>query len=150
VRDADSMQIEGMTVPAPIKLLLVEDNQADAKLMRLWFGRCLAVAAVTHVTHGWQALQLVRGDSELATGKRPDLVLLDSNLPDMLGLDVLAELRRDPGLTQFDVLILTGTFNVDDAQRARELGAYGYQLKPPDMDAFEALVKQVEAYAANR
>jgi CheY-like chemotaxis protein len=132
-----------------INLLLVEDNPADVKLMRLWFRQSAAIAEVHAVSHGADALRLLRRQAEFQHHARPHLVVVDSNLPDMLGIELLSEIRQDRDLSQTDVLMLSGSFDAADSQLARELGAMDYRAKPADLDGFSALVKFVEQWAAN-
>jgi DNA-binding response OmpR family regulator len=74
-------------------------------------------------------------------------VLLDSHLPDLHGLEILAELRRNPELAGIGVFVLSGTFHPDDSRRALELGADDYMAKPFEADDFERLVQRIEEFA---
>jgi chemotaxis family two-component system response regulator Rcp1 len=135
---------------AGMNVLIVDDCQADTKLLQLWLRDCRAIGSLSLASAGRTALRYVRGEGEFQSRVRPELVLLDSNLPDMHGLDVLEELKRDPHLADIGFFVLSGTFHENDARRARELGAVEYRIKPFEADDFEAFVRRIEEYWASR
>jgi chemotaxis family two-component system response regulator Rcp1 len=129
-----------------LHILIVDDSQADSKLMQLWLRDSQSIGSVHHISVGQDALRYIRGEGEFADRVRPDLVLLDSNLADTHGLDVLEELKQDATTRDIGFLVLSGTFNETDAHRARELNAIEYRIKPFDVDDFENFVRRIDEY----
>jgi DNA-binding response OmpR family regulator len=132
-----------------LQLLIVEDSLADAKLLRLWLGRSPVIGGIEVVRDGSTAMRYLRAEGEFAQRVSPDLVLLDSQLPDLNGLELLEQIRNVPS-GGFAVLMLSGARNSEAAQRAHELGAIGYLIKPSDVDEFADLVKRIEGFAVSR
>jgi len=129
-----------------IEILLVEDSASDAKLIDRWL-RGSALVRDIHVVHdGEAALDFLRGKGQFAHRVRPDLVLLDLNLPRMSGLEVLTEIKRDSKLAGIPVVILSSTVFADDQQQAENLQAGLFVPKPSDADEFTALVQSLEAF----
>ncbi len=130
----------------PFEILLVEDDPADAGLAKraLRDGRILC--NVTHVRDGVEAMEHLRRHGSFAGAPRPDLILLDLNMPRMDGREVLQELKADDELKTIPVVILT-TSDVDrDVNASYLLGANSFITKPMDMDAFFDAVKSIEEY----
>jgi chemotaxis family two-component system response regulator Rcp1 len=130
----------------PIQVLLVEDNPADADLM------CEAIASgkllldVTTVRDGAAAIQYLRGEGRYADAVRPDLILLDLNLPKMDGRQVLATIKADAELRGIPVVVLTSSTAERDIVQSYNLGANCYVIKPVDLKAFQGIVKDVENF----
>ena len=130
----------------PIQVLLVEDNPADADLM------CEAIASgrllldVTTVRDGAAAIQYLRGEGRYADAVRPDLILLDLNLPKMDGRQVLATIKADAELRGIPVVVLTSSTAERDIVQSYNLGANCYVIKPVDLKAFQSIVKDVENF----
>jgi len=131
----------------PLNLLLVDDSQADARLMQLWLQKSQVIGDLRVAVSGSQALGMLRREGEYASVPRPDLVLLDVNLPDMQAWDILQIVRGDPALADLAVLILTGTLADADARRAKDFHVISYLAKPFDADEFAALVREIESFA---
>jgi CheY-like chemotaxis protein len=130
----------------PFEILLVEDDPADAGLAKraLRDGRILC--NVGHVRDGVEAMEYLRRQGPFAGAARPDLILLDLNMPRMDGREVLQELKADDELKTIPVVILT-TSDVDrDVNASYLLGANSFITKPMDMDAFFDAVKSIEEY----
>lgn len=130
----------------PFEILLVEDDPADAGLAKraLRDGRILC--NVAHVRDGVEAMGYLRRQGPFAGAARPDLILLDLNMPRMDGREVLQELKADEELKTIPVVILT-TSDVDrDVNASYLLGANSFITKPMDMDAFFDAVKSIEEY----
>lgn len=130
----------------PFEILLVEDDPADAGLATraLRDGRILC--NVGHVRDGVEAMEYLRRQGSFAGAARPDLILLDLNMPRMDGREVLQELKADDDLKTIPVVILT-TSDVDrDVNASYLLGANSFITKPMDMDAFFDVVKSIEEY----
>ncbi len=127
----------------PVTVLLVEDNPADAHLLRLSLSErtraCLEVA-----TDGEQALERLRHRS--AEGVRPSLVILDLNLPRKDGREVLREMRSDPELRRVPVVILTHSVDPTDVDAAYDEFASCYVVKPMELDAFRDTVASIERF----
>jgi CheY-like chemotaxis protein len=120
-------------------ILLVEDNQADALLIREALRQVDVSHPVEVVTDGAQALERLRGEE-----KRPDLVLLDLNLPRVDGREVLSQVKTDPELRDIPVIVLTTSSAPPDIAFAYSRGANAYMRKPLGMD------RLVEAAASIR
>jgi two-component system, chemotaxis family, response regulator Rcp1 len=134
------------TVARPIEILLVEDNPGDVRLTR----EALKDGKVSNRLHvvvdGVEALAFLRREGEHATAVRPDLILLDLNLPKMDGRQVLAEIKADPTLRQIPVVILTSSQAEEDICRSYDLHANCYVTKPVDLDRFMTVVRAVEDF----
>jgi CheY-like chemotaxis protein len=107
----------------------------------------LSQARIVHVVHdGVEALTYLRRDGPYATATRPDLVLLDINMPKKNGFAVMQELKADPHLQSLPVIILTTSEREEDISRAYANGACSYIRKPVDLDAFHTLLERFELY----
>lgn len=130
---------------APINILLIEDDSADIRLTR----EALADSKVSNelfvATSGPEALKLLRGEGAEAV-PRPDLILLDLNMPGMNGREVLEELKNDPVLQTIPVTVLTTSQAEEDIVRSYELRANAYVTKPVDLDQFLKVVRSVEEF----
>ena len=131
---------------APIEILLVEDNPGDARLTR----EALKDGRVHHNLHvvsdGVEALAFLRGTGVHADAPRPDLILLDLNIPKMDGRQVLAEIKVDPDLVRIPVVVLTTSKAEEDIARSYDLHANCYINKPVDLDQFMTVVKAIEDF----
>ena len=130
----------------PIQILLVEDQPADVRLTKeiLADGK---VANDVHVaTDGEQAMAFLRRQGEFAGSPRPDLVLLDLNLPRMDGREVLAEIKSDPDLLRTPVIVLTTSSAERDVLDAYKHRANAYVTKPIDLDEFVSAVASIEQF----
>jgi two-component system, chemotaxis family, response regulator Rcp1 len=132
--------------PRPIEILLVEDNSGDVELTI----EALKEARVRNNLHvaadGEQALQFVRQQEQYGNSPRPDLVLLDLNLPRKAGREVLAEMKADPGLRRIPVVVLTTSAEEADVLAAYNLHANAYITKPVDLDQFLGVVRSIEDF----
>jgi two-component system, chemotaxis family, response regulator Rcp1 len=130
----------------PVEILLVEDNPGDVRLTReaLREGKVrnnLYVAA-----DGVEALRFLRREGEHAEAVRPDLILLDLNLPRKDGREVLEEIKEDPQLRLIPVVVLTSSQAEQDICRAYDLHANCYVTKPVDLDRFITVVQTIENF----
>lgn len=131
---------------APFDILLVEDDPADAGLAKRALREGRILCRVNHVRDGVEALEYLRRQDRYAGASRPDLILLDLNMPRMDGRAVLQEMKADPDLKTIPVVVLT-TSDVDrDVNASYLLGANSFITKPMDMDAFFDAIKSVEEY----
>ncbi len=134
------------TASRPMEILLVEDNPGDVRLTReaLREGRVrnhLNVAA-----DGVEAIAYLRREGGFATAVRPDVILLDLNLPRMDGRQVLTEIKRDPALRTIPVVILSSSQADQDVSGAYGLHANCYVTKPMDLDQFISVVRSIEDF----
>jgi CheY-like chemotaxis protein len=128
------------------KILHVEDNPDDVMLMNLAFNRAGVPARLHVVNDGDEAIAaLQNGDG----GMQPVCVLLDVKLPRISGLEVLAWIRNQPRLKRLPVILLTSSSQTADINRAYDLGANSFLVKPPDLDSLTQLVKTVAHYWVN-
>jgi CheY-like chemotaxis protein len=138
--------VHSIDAVAPIEILLVEDNPGDVRLTR----EALKDGRVHHNLHvvadGVEALAFLRGTGVHAGAPRPDLILLDLNIPKMDGRQVLAEIKVDPDLVRIPVVVLTTSKAEEDIARSYDLHANCYINKPVDLDQFMTVVKAIEDF----
>lgn len=136
-----------MSAPgSPVEILLVEDNPGDVRLTR----EALRDAKVRNHLHvvddGVRAVEFLRGQGDYASAVRPDLILLDLNLPRMSGLEVLQEIKTDPDLLRIPVVVLTSSQAERDIASAYALHANCFVTKPVDLDHFMHVVRSLEDF----
>lgn len=130
-------------------ILLVEDNEDDVLLIRRAFRRTNLLNPLHAVEHGDAAVAWLSGTGEHADRTRfplPTLMLLDINLPRRSGLEVLEWLRHQPELRRIPVVVLTSSGERSDVNRAYELGARGYLVKPVRFEGLLEMVKTLGLY----
>ncbi len=133
-----------------IEVLLVEDSPGDIRLTQEAF-RDANIAIRLHVaTDGVEAMAFLRNEEPNEDAPRPDLILLDLNLPRMDGREVLALIKEDPSLKTIPTVILTTSEAEGDILRSYELRANCYLSKPVQLDEFEALVKSINDFWLTR
>jgi CheY-like chemotaxis protein len=130
----------------PIQVLLVEDNPADVDLMRETIEHSKLHLCVAAVKDGVEAIRYLRAEEPYTAAPRPDLILLDLNLPRMNGRQVLASVKNDADFRGIPVVVLTSSTAEQDIVQSYALGANCYVQKPVDLRAFQAIVKQVENF----
>ena len=130
----------------PIKILLVEDNPADAKLTKIAFDRIRLVNELYVAKDGIDALAYLRKDGEYAEAVRPDLILLDLNLPKKDGRQVLAEIKSDERLKAIPVVILTTSNEEKDILDTYTNHANSYITKPVDLEGFIRVIQGIEEF----
>ena len=130
----------------PIEVLLVEDNPGDVRLTR----EALKDAKVRNTLHvamdGVEALAFLRRQGKYATVPRPDLILLDLNLPKKNGREVLEEIKQDDALSHIPVVILTTSQAELDIVESYRLHANAYVTKPVDLEQFLKVVGSIEEF----
>jgi len=129
-----------------LAVLLVEDDPGDVMLVREAFAERREQGSLSVVSDGEQALAFVRGEGAYADAPRPDLVLLDLNLPRKNGREVLAEIKGDEQLATIPVVVLTTSEADEDILRSYELHANAYVTKPVDLDRFITAVRQIDDF----
>jgi two-component system, chemotaxis family, response regulator Rcp1 len=130
----------------PIDILLVEDNPADVRLTR----EALKEAKVLNTLHvaqdGMAALAFLRQEGKYAQSPRPDLILLDLNLPKRDGREVLGEIKQDERLRRIPVVVLTTSRAEEDIVRTYDLHANAYVTKPVDLNQFLKVIQSIEDF----
>jgi CheY-like chemotaxis protein len=130
----------------PIVILLVEDNPGDVRLTQEGL-RDAKVSNTMHVVQdGVEALAFLRHQGRYADSPRPDLILLDLNMPRKDGREVLAEVKADPDLRRIPVVVLTTSKAEEDILRAYNLNANCFVTKPVDFAQFVHVVKSIEHF----
>lgn len=129
-----------------IQVLLVEDSPGDVRLTREAF-RDANISINLHVaSDGVEAMAFLRKEEPFANAPRPDLILLDLNLPKMDGREVLARIKADDSLKTIPTVILTTSEAQADIIKSYELQANSYLSKPVELDAFQNLVKSINDF----
>ena len=127
-----------------IHVLLVEDNLGDVTLIMEAFKGSKRPIQLDRAKDGEEALHYLRGTGRYAEARRPDLILLDLNMPKKTGLEVLNEIKNDPKLQEIPVVILTNSKLESDVRRSYESRANFYMVKPTDLDELFAAMRYVE------
>jgi CheY-like chemotaxis protein len=130
----------------PIEVLLVEDDPGDVLLIREAFEFNKVHNNLHVVSDGEQALSYLRREGEWSEALRPDLVLLDLNLPRKDGREVLAEAKGDPALRTIPIVVLTTSEAEEDVLKSYELHANAYVTKPVDFERFVSIVRQIDDF----
>jgi CheY-like chemotaxis protein len=130
----------------PIDVLLVEDDEGDVLMTKEAFEYYKIRNRLHVVTDGEQALLFLRQAGPYADAPRPGLILLDVNLPRLSGLEVLAELKRDPDLLLIPTVMLTTSQAEEDILRSYELHANAYVSKPVDFEHFIEAIRQIDDF----
>jgi two-component system, chemotaxis family, response regulator Rcp1 len=130
----------------PIELLLVEDSPGDVRLIKEAFKESKVLNHLHVVKDGVEAIAFLRKEGQYARAARPDLILLDLNLPKKNGQEVLAEIKEDPELKRIPVIILTVSKAEEDILRSYNLHANCYITKPVELDQFLIAVKGIENF----
>ena len=134
----------GLTRPAVI--LLVEDNPADAELAMIGLRSGHHTISVHTVETGEEAMAFLRREGDRAEAPRPDLILLDLNLPGMDGSEVLQEVKSDPALRTIPVVILTTSSAPPEIHSAYSNHANAFMTKPVHLDELNNLMGQLQEY----
>lgn len=131
---------------APIKILLVEDNPADVRLTKEAMRDAKVRNRLRVARDGVEAMAFLRRQGQFAGAPRPDLILLDLNLPKKDGRDVLAEIKTDEDLRRIPVVILTTSQAEQDILRTYDLHANCYVNKPVGLDEFITVIQAIEDF----
>ena len=135
-----------MSTGKPLEILLVEDNPADVRLTREAFREGKILNNLVVAKDGVEAMDVLRGRGKFAGVPRPDLILLDLNLPRKDGREVLAEIKSDPTLMRIPVVVLTTSRAETDVLKSYNLHANCYVVKPVDLDQFITVVKSIDSF----
>ncbi len=129
-----------------IEVLLVEDDPGDVLITREAFAENKVRNHLSVVNDGVNALQFLRRQADYANAPRPDLILLDLNLPRMDGYEVLAHIKSDADLQRIPVVVLTTSDAEEDVLRSYDLHANAYVTKPVDFERFLGVVRQIDDF----
>jgi two-component system, chemotaxis family, response regulator Rcp1 len=138
------MALQTQPVHRPIKILLAEDDLADARLTFEVFKQCNIPVEIARVRDGEDALAYLRMEGEHSKATVPDIIFLDLNMPRVNGLEALAAIKSDPRLRDIPVLMLTCSRSDQDKSNAYESKANFYAVKPADLNEFFEFAKFVQ------
>ena len=130
----------------PIDVLLVEDDEGDVLMTREALEEGKVVNRLSVVGDGVEAIAYLRREEPYADATRPDLVLLDLNLPRRDGRQVLEEVKTDPDLRRIPIVVLTTSEAEEDVLRSYDLHANAYVTKPVDFDRFVEVIRQIDDF----
>lgn len=130
----------------PIDILLVEDNLGDARLTERALAESKLINNIYHVKDGVEATDFLNQANGYEDAPRPDLVLLDLNLPKKDGRDVLAQIKNDDALKMIPVVVLTSSELEQDILKSYALHANCYVTKPVNLDSFLSVVQSIEGF----
>ena len=144
------MSTEPMTEQVrPLRVLLVEDDPGDVLIAQEAMAAGRLETTLEVVTDGVEAIAYLRRENGFKDARRPDLILLDLNLPRMSGHEVLAEVKSDPELRRIPVVVLTTSQAHSDILKSYDLHASVHVSKPVDFDEFAGVVKQIDDFFGN-
>ncbi len=135
-----------MTAIKPLEILLVEDSPGDIRLTREVMKEGKILNRVSVVRDGVEAMAYLRNEGKHKDAARPDMLLLDLNLPKKNGREVLQEIKEDPDLKRIPVVVLTISKDEQDILRSYDLHANCYITKPVDLHQFISVVKAIEDF----
>jgi two-component system response regulator len=136
---------EGIKKRKSVQILMVEDNPADVFLTQeIFYESEKASYEISTAKDGIEALSYLHNMNGYGSAPQPDLILLDLNLPRMHGFDFLAEIKTDSELKIIPVCILTTSDHEADIEKAKELGAECYLIKPLDLEEFESVFSRIK------
>jgi len=129
-----------------MEILLIDDNPGDVRLMRESFKEAEMQINLHVVRDGLGAMAFLRKEDMYADRPRPDLILLDLNLPKKDGREVLIEIKQDPDLKRIPVVILTGSVSEEDVIGSYDCHANCYIIKPFELNQFIEVIKSIEKF----
>ena len=135
-----------MLNPEVIKVLVVEDNPNDVAIIKRAMRKSDVKCELYFARDGAEALDFLYQQGDFEDAPRPDLILLDLNLPKIKGLEVLAKVKADEHLRRLPVIVLTISEREEDMVKAYDSGAASYMTKPVDSKDFERLIQTVQDY----
>ena len=133
----------------PIEILLVEDNEGDIFLTKKAFSKAKIVNNIQVALNGEEAMQILRREGPYGDNKRPDIILLDINLPKKNGQEVLKEIKENPELRRIPVVILSSSKAEQDIMKSYDSYASSYIIKPVDIRQFQGVIEAIEGFWFN-
>ncbi len=133
----------------PIEILLIEDNLGDNRLTTEVFKEAEIPNNIQIVTNGLDAIEYLNQENKFKDATRPDIILLDLNIPKKDGREILAEIKKDPRFKCIPIIILTTSKSELDIKKTYENYANAYITKPIDLNNFIRVVKSIEKYWLN-
>lgn len=133
-------------MPNSRHFLIVEDNLGDARLVSLMLGELPNPPVCTHIATGSGALAYLHSEEPYQNARRPDLILLDLNLPGVNGHEVLRSIKSDPALRSIPVLILSSSRNTQDIHDCYNSHANAYLTKPIELSDTEQIVQSIQRF----
>ena len=130
----------------PVEVLLIEDNPGDVRLTQEAFKEGRVYVNLTVANDGVEAMEMLKGNGDQGAKRRPDLILLDLNLPRKNGREVLVEIKADEELRRIPVIVMTTSKAEQDIHRAYNLNANCYITKPVELDEFLNVVRSIEDF----
>lgn len=134
------------TNAAPFQILLVDDEPGDIRLTKLALAEGRFLCNVTTAGNGLEAMAVMRKEAGHDEAPTPDLVLLDLNMPQMNGREVLQAMKTDPVLARIPVVVLTTSDIERDIVSSYDLGAHGFVTKPVDMEQLFRAIHGIQEY----
>ena len=134
------------TISKSVEILLVEDSKGDIGLIEEVFEDAKIGNTLHIVEDGEEAIAFLRGEGQFSESPRPDIILLDLNLPKKDGREVLEEVKSDDELKNIPIVVLTTSKAEEDILRPYNLQANAYIIKPVDFDQFIKVVKSIESF----
>jgi len=144
--NANQPSLIEITNASAVSILLVEDNEADVLLTKKAFEKAKIANTITVVSDGEMALDFLKNRGIYKNVARPDIILLDINLPKINGKQVLKEIKEDKKLRSIPVVILSGSKSEQDILRSYDLQANGYIVKPMNKAKFHDAVDAIENF----
>jgi two-component system, chemotaxis family, response regulator Rcp1 len=138
--------INNLTNTRPAEILLVEDNEDDVELTRIGFKKSKLLLNLHHAKDGVECMEFLRKQGAYGNAPRPDLILLDLNMPRMDGREVLAEIVADEALCNLPVIVLTTSTDDEEIAKMYNLRCSSYLAKPVDFDQFLHVVQSLADY----
>jgi two-component system response regulator len=138
--------INNLTNTRPAEILLVEDNENDVELTRIGFKKSKLLLNLHHAKDGVECMEFLRKQGAYADAPRPDLILLDLNMPRMNGREVLKEVVADEALCTLPVIVLTTSTDDEEILKMYKLRCSSYIVKPVDLDQFLRVVQSLADY----
>ena len=129
-----------------VRVLLADDSEDDELIVRELLSDCEGLDLQASVRNGSEALAYLRNEGEYVREERPELLLLDINMPGKNGFEVLAEMKADKKLSAIPVVMLTTSRLDDDVVKSYEKGACGYLVKPDDFVSYSSLIGKFSTY----
>ncbi|MEI6706865.1 MAG: response regulator [Methylococcales bacterium] len=143
------MRLTLMTYQHTIEILLLEDEAADAYLVKVALKENKAHAHLHHVSDGREGIDFLQKNGDYSNALRPDLILLDLNMPRMNGYEFLAAVKSDERFKSIPTVVLTTSDVESDIVCAYQLGAASYITKPTGMDSFISMIDKLSDYWIN-